>query len=75
MAAPFAIPESYSMKRILALPLFWKILAPAGLSILCLLVYLGFSTFVFNSNNGRLQAVRRALPGAGHDDPQRRRVG
>lgn len=46
------------MKRILALPLFWKILAPAGLSILCLLAYLGFSTFVFNSNNDRLQAVR-----------------
>ncbi|WP_411834778.1 methyl-accepting chemotaxis protein [Pseudoxanthomonas mexicana] len=46
------------MNRILALPLFWKVLAPAGLSILCLLAYLGFSTFVFNGNNDRLQAVR-----------------
>ena len=46
------------MKRLLALPLFWKLLAPAGLSILCLLAYLAFSTSVFKQNNQRLQAVR-----------------
>ena len=46
------------MKRLLALPLFWKLLAPAGLSILCLLAYLAFSTSVFEQNNQRLQAVR-----------------
>ncbi|NYZ61830.1 methyl-accepting chemotaxis protein [Luteimonas deserti] len=46
------------MKRFLALPLFWKVLAPAGLSIVCLLVYLGFSTLVFERNNARLEAVR-----------------
>ncbi len=46
------------MKRILALPLFWKILAPAGLAVLCLLGYLGYSTYVFNANNHHLQAVR-----------------
>ncbi len=46
------------MNRFLALPLFWKVLAPAGLSIACLLAYLGFSTFVFERNNARLEAVR-----------------
>lgn len=46
------------MKRILGLPLFWKVLAPAVLSILCLLAYLGFSVFVFAGNNERLQVVR-----------------
>jgi len=46
------------MKRILSLPLFWKILAPAALSILCLLAYVGFSTTVFHRNNGRLEAIR-----------------
>jgi len=46
------------MKRILSLPLFWKILAPAALSILCLLAYVGFSTTVFHRNNGRLESVR-----------------
>ena len=49
---------STDMKRLLALPLFWKLLAPAGLSILCLLAYLAFSTSVFKQNNQRLQAVR-----------------
>ena len=46
------------MKRILSLPLFWKVLAPAALSILCLLGYVGFSTWVFHGNNVRLEAVR-----------------
>ena len=46
------------MKHILGLPLFWKVLAPALLSILCLLAYLGFSVAVFSGNNERLQVVR-----------------
>ncbi|HEY0335631.1 MAG TPA: HAMP domain-containing protein, partial [Stenotrophomonas sp.] len=46
------------MKRLLSLPLFWKILAPAALSIFCLLGYVTFSTTVFHRNNGRLEAVR-----------------
>ena len=46
------------MKRILALPLFWKLLAPAALAILFLLMYLGFSVSVFSGNNDRLQSVR-----------------
>ncbi len=46
------------MKHILGLPLFWKVLAPALLSILCLLAYLGFSMSVFGGNNDRLQVVR-----------------
>ncbi|WP_295944708.1 methyl-accepting chemotaxis protein [uncultured Xanthomonas sp.] len=46
------------MRRLLSLPLFWKILLPAAVSILCLLGYIGFSTVVFQRNNGHLEAIR-----------------
>lgn len=46
------------MKRILSLPLFWKILMPAAVAIVCLSGYVAFSTLVFHRNNDRLEAVR-----------------
>ena len=39
-------------------PLFWKILAPAALSLLCLVAYLAFNTVVTRGNNMRIQDVR-----------------
>ncbi|WP_337922870.1 methyl-accepting chemotaxis protein [Xanthomonas citri] len=50
--------ESHVMKRILSLPLFWKILMPAAVAIVCLSGYVAFSTLVFHRNNDRLEAVR-----------------
>ncbi|MCC5083050.1 methyl-accepting chemotaxis protein [Xanthomonas campestris] len=50
--------ESSVMKRILSLPLFWKILMPAAVAIACLCSYVAFSTVVFHRNNDRLEAVR-----------------
>ncbi|MCS3808431.1 methyl-accepting chemotaxis protein [Xanthomonas arboricola] len=46
------------MRRILSLPLFWKILMPAAVAIICLSGYVAFSTLVFHRNNDRLEAVR-----------------
>ncbi|KQQ84162.1 chemotaxis protein [Xanthomonas sp. Leaf131] len=46
------------MRRILSLPLFWKILMPAAVAIICLSSYVAFSTLVFHRNNDRLEAVR-----------------
>ena len=46
------------MKRLLALPLSVKLLAPAGVALLCLVLYLAASVTVLSSNNDRLQAVR-----------------
>ncbi|WP_349656113.1 methyl-accepting chemotaxis protein [Xanthomonas sp. 10-10] len=50
--------ESHIMRRILSLPLFWKILMPAAVAIICLSGYVAFSTLVFHRNNDRLEAVR-----------------
>ncbi|MFB9112022.1 methyl-accepting chemotaxis protein [Xanthomonas arboricola pv. corylina] len=50
--------ETHVMRRILSLPLFWKILMPAAVAILCLSSYVAFSTLVFHRNNDRLEAVR-----------------
>ncbi|PPU51687.1 methyl-accepting chemotaxis protein [Xanthomonas arboricola] len=50
--------ETQVMRRILSLPLFWKILMPAAVAILCLSSYVAFSTLVFHRNNDRLEAVR-----------------
>ena len=46
------------MKRLLALPLSVKLLAPAGFSLLCLALYLVTSVFVLERNSERLQSVR-----------------
>ncbi|MEF2242218.1 methyl-accepting chemotaxis protein [Xanthomonas arboricola] len=50
--------ETQVMRRILSLPLFWKILMPAAVAILCLSSYVAFSTLVFHRNSDRLEAVR-----------------
>ncbi|WAH63872.1 methyl-accepting chemotaxis protein [Xanthomonas hortorum] len=50
--------ETQVMRRILSLPLFWKILMPAAVAIICLSSYVAFSTLVFHRNNDRLEAVR-----------------
>ena len=46
------------MKRLLALPLSVKLLAPAGFALLCLALYLATSVFVLDRNTERLQSVR-----------------
>ncbi len=46
------------MKLLSRLPLFWKLLVPPLISVICLLAYLGYSTIVFNQNNSRLASVR-----------------
>ena len=46
------------MRLLSRLPLFWKLLTPPLISIICLLGYLGYSTIVFNQNNSRLASVR-----------------
>ena len=46
------------MKRLLALPLYVKLLAPTALAICCLLLYLAFSIIVLDKNNTRLEVVR-----------------
>lgn len=46
------------MKRLLALPLSVKLLAPAGFALLCLALYLVTSVFVLERNAERLQSVR-----------------
>ncbi|UXM99898.1 hypothetical protein N8D55_20125 [Xanthomonas hortorum pv. pelargonii] len=50
--------ETQVMRRILSLPLFWKILMPAAVATICLSSYVAFSTLVFHRNNDRLEAVR-----------------
>ncbi|HEX6831947.1 MAG TPA: methyl-accepting chemotaxis protein [Rudaea sp.] len=46
------------MISISRLPLFWKVLAPAGLSIACLAGFVGYSTWVTTRNNAQLVGAR-----------------
>ncbi|GAB3313053.1 hypothetical protein GCM10027564_20650 [Luteimonas notoginsengisoli] len=46
------------MKHLSRLPLFWKVLAPVAVSLLCLLAFFAYSTVVTRSNNQGIQSVR-----------------
>ena len=46
------------MTLLTRLPLFWKVLAPAALSIACLVGYIAYAAVVTSQNNHRLASVR-----------------